>query len=144
VNRNENIGAVFNLSATEPPPNGSTNPGGNQGNNPSGGFTGFGDVGNIFTDVGGGSGDKLSNPIASPSTALYLKRALQALMDIVAPGLIVLYVISGFLFVAGRGDVARLANAKKFLKYALIATAIALGAWGILNVIGNTLTKILA
>ena len=100
-------------------------PQGNSGCNQNGGF---------FT---------LCNPLGSTTTFCGLiKKLLSALMIVGIPIAILFLVYAGFLFVWARGNPGGLEKAKKNLLYVVIGIGIFLGAWGLGQVVANTINAI--
>jgi Type IV secretion system pilin len=49
---------------------------------------------------------------------------------------VIFLIIAGFYFVTAQGDVEKVAKARRFVLYSLIGLAIAIGAWGLVNLVG--------
>lgn len=85
----------------------------------------------------------LCNPLGSTTTFCGLiKKLLSALMIVGIPIAMLFLVYAGFLFVWARGNPAGLEKARKNLMYVVIGIGIFLGAWGLGQVVANTINAI--
>ena len=84
---------------------------------------------------------QLKNPLgATGDLNSFLQNILKAMVLLLTPVVVIMVLYSGFLFVAARGNVEKLGDAKKALLYTLIGAAIVLGAQGFATVLKNTVT----
>ena len=88
-------------------------------------------------------GPSSGNPVNNPYIKQILVASLKALVSVLIPFVVLAFVITGFLFVSARGDVARLLVAKKFLLYSVVAAVITLGLWVIIEMVSSTLATVL-
>lgn len=95
------------------------------------------------TGTGGGStGGGLQNPIAYNSFSAFIAAILNIVIAIGIPIAAVFIIYAGFLFVTARGNEAQLAKAKTALVWAIVGTAILLGANVLANGINATIQSI--
>lgn len=81
---------------------------------------------------------ELCNPLGSSSFAALVKSIANLAMKIGIPIAAIFIIYSGLLFVTARGNQEKLDTAKKSFTWAIIGTAILLGAWTIAEVIETT------
>lgn len=82
------------------------------------------------------------NPLASDSICGALKDFLNAVMQLLSPVLVVLFVLAGARFVFARGNAEKLIVARRNLLYVVIGAAIFLGAWLIGQIAANTIARL--
>lgn len=81
----------------------------------------------------------LPSPLKSTSLRCFLFDAVDGVLKILAV-VAALYILwCGFLFVAAQGNEEKLKQAKRSFLYAVIGTAVLLGAWGIISFVINTI-----
>lgn len=90
-----------------------------------------------------GIGFTVPNVSTEDSIMCLLFRLLSIFMNIFAviAGLYILY--SGFKFVAAQGNPTKLSAARLNFIHVIIGTALILGAWGIINLVVNTINEVL-
>lgn len=86
------------------------------------------------------SSSQLDNPLRFPTVAAFIEGLLRAIVMIALPVISFFIVLSGFYFVAARGNSGKLADAKRNFLYVIIGSALILGAWVLATLIGNTIT----
>jgi hypothetical protein len=103
----------------------------------------FGDTGGVTPDPNCPQG-KICNPLQFDSLTEFIKAVVEIIAFIGIPIAVVFIMYAGLLFVTARGDEAQLTKAKKALMWALIGTAVLLGAWVISNAIAGTVNQLKA
>ncbi|MFA5750852.1 MAG: pilin [Candidatus Paceibacterota bacterium] len=81
---------------------------------------------------------KIVNPIKASSINGLIKTILEGVVKLGIPIIALAVIYSGFLFVSAQGNPEKISNAKKSFTYTLIGAAILLGAWGIAQLISET------
>ena len=99
-------------------------------------FTVYADTSVSICDPASG---KICPPISVTSINDFIKIILQGAIKIGIPIIALAIIYSGFLFVKARGNPEQIKEAKNSLLYTLIGAAILLGAWGIAQLISNTI-----
>ena len=84
----------------------------------------------------------LQNPLQFSDIASFIAGALKVLVIVALPIITVFIVISGFMFVAARGNEKKLEDAKRNFVYVIIGAILILGAWVIATLIGGTISQI--
>lgn len=87
----------------------------------------------------------IPNPLVGGTNNLYsfISLVINNVLMPLGGVIVVIYIIySGFLFVTARGNETKLATAKRAFMYAVIGTAILLGAWAISLAIKATIGQI--
>ena len=87
----------------------------------------------------------IPNPLVGGTNNLYTFISLvinNVLMPLGGVVVVIYIIYSGFLFVTARGNETKLATAKRAFMYAVIGTAILLGAWAISLAIKATIGQI--
>jgi len=84
----------------------------------------------------------IGNPLLNQTLFCFLINSASVLLAVILPAIVLLLVVTGFLFASAVGNPEKLSAAKKFLMWVLIAAAIALGTWLIVVVFENTLSAI--
>lgn len=87
--------------------------------------------------------DGLQNPLKYNDIQSFIAGALKALVVIALPIITVFIVISGFMFVAARGNDSKLTKAKENFVYVIIGSMLILGAWVLATLIGGTVSQVL-
>ena len=82
------------------------------------------------------------NPIASDSFMEFVNSILGVVMKIGIPVAAMFIIYSGFLFVKAQGNEAELTKAKSAFTYAVIGTAVLLGAWLLAQGISSTIDSL--
>lgn len=88
------------------------------------------------------SGLGLDNPTNITSIEDFVAKALNIVVDIGTPLVAFFLILSGFMFVAARGNEEKLATAKRSLVYTLIGAALVLGCWGIAQAVKGTIEDV--
>lgn len=88
---------------------------------------------------GGGTGGSLSNPLQAQSFAELVEDIAKLAAQIGIPVAAIFIIYSGLLFVTARGSEEQLKKAKTNFMWAMIGTAILLGAWVIARAISETI-----
>ncbi|MEI6478777.1 MAG: pilin [bacterium] len=80
----------------------------------------------------------LTNPVNATSIPDFLKSIISAVTEIgtIVGALSIMY--GGFLFATAQGDEEKISTAKKTITWALIGTAVLIGAQVIITVVSNT------
>lgn len=82
----------------------------------------------------------LANPLANIDTfPAFIKNILNIVLTIGIPIVTFFIILSGFQFVAARGNPEELTKAKKSFMYTVIGAAVLLGAWVIASAISGTI-----
>jgi hypothetical protein len=86
----------------------------------------------------------LQNPLQPQygSIAGFIAGALKALVVVALPIITLFIVISGFMFVAARGNQSKLEKAKENFVYVIIGALLILGAWVLATLIGGTVSQV--
>ena len=85
----------------------------------------------------------LANPIPGVRTfSDFVRIALSVVVKIGIPVATVFIILSGFQFLTAQGDMAKLKKAKDSFVWAVVGTAILLGAWAIATAIGGTIKSL--
>lgn len=87
--------------------------------------------------------DGLQNPLKFNDIQSFIAGALKALVVIALPIITVFIVISGFMFVAARGNESKLSKAKENFVYVILGSTLILGAWVLATLIGGTVSQVL-
>ncbi len=87
-------------------------------------------------------GNGLDNPTNITSIEDFVAKALNIVVDIGTPLVAFFLILSGFMFVAARGNEEKLATAKRSLVYTLIGAALVLGCWGIAQAVKGTIEDV--
>ena len=84
------------------------------------------------------------NPLKAQYTDIpsFIAGALRALVIVALPIITVFIVISGFMFVAARGNESKLGKAKENFVYVIIGAILILGAWVLATLIGGTVSQV--
>lgn len=86
----------------------------------------------------------IPNPLSGVnSLTAFLELIVTALVRILMPFMIVMFVIVGLMFITARGNTTKLETAKKALLYVSIGAAIVLGAWVFAEAIQATINSII-
>lgn len=91
---------------------------------------------------GTGVSSGIQNPLSSGTLVGFLQGVLSVLIKFAIPIAALAIIYSGFLFVSSRGNETKLLLAKKTLLYAVIGTAVLLGAQVIIFVIATTVQSL--
>lgn len=86
-----------------------------------------------------GESTKLTNPLKSADISALIKEIAKLAAKIGIPIAAIFIIYSGLLFVTARGSEEQLNKAKKNFMWAMIGTAILLGAWAIAEAIDATI-----
>jgi hypothetical protein len=95
----------------------------------------------VFAQEGGGgtSGTTLTNPLKAKTFSALVESIAKLAAEIGIPIAAIFIIYSGLLFVTARGNEEKLKSAKKTFMWAMIGTAILLGAWVIAKAISTTI-----
>lgn len=80
----------------------------------------------------------LNNPIKSKTIQEFVKNVLQNIVKLGIPLIALAIIYSGFLFVSAVGNPGKIEEAKTAFINALIGAALLLGAWGIAEIVVET------
>ena len=85
------------------------------------------------------------NPLGPQASDIpsFISTALKALVVIALPIITLFIVISGFMFVAARGNDSKLTKAKENFVYVIIGACLILGAWVLATLIGGTVSQVI-
>ena len=84
----------------------------------------------------------LQNPLKFNDIQSFIAGALKALVIIALPIITLFIVISGFMFVAARGNESKLTEAKKNFFFVILGAILILGAWVLATLIGGTVSQV--
>lgn len=94
-------------------------------------------------DPNAGTITGLENPIPKiTSISGFVAELLDIVLTVGTPIVAFFLILSGFMFVAARGNTEKLATAKKSLLYTIIGAALLLGAWVFAQAIAGTINEI--
>lgn len=85
---------------------------------------------------------KLTNPLKAESLAGFIEQVLIIVRDIGFLVAVFFIVYAGFLFVTARGDETQLTKAKGAFLWAVVGTAVLLGAWIFAKAIQGTVNAL--
>lgn len=90
------------------------------------------------------AGGTLANPLNPlfDSIPKFIEGALRAMVIVALPILTIFIVLSGFYFVAARGNEAKLTKARQNFMYVILGSILILGAWTISSLIASTLGQL--
>lgn len=97
---------------------------------------------------GGGSNPPSSGTLENPLKGIntvpdFIKKIISDIILPIGLPIITFFIIySGYLFVAARGDAAKLKAAKETFLYTVIGAAVILGAWILAQAIGETVKEL--
>lgn len=81
---------------------------------------------------------KLKNPIKSNTIQEFVRNILEGVLKVGVPLVALAIIYSGFLFVTALGNPGKIEEAKKTLTNTIIGAALLLGAWGLSELIVET------
>ena len=84
---------------------------------------------------------KLDNPLGVNTVQEFLLKVIDAMVLIVSPIIVIMFIYSGFLFVQGSVNEEAKTKAKSTLLYTVIGAAVILGAKAIALAVQNTVTQ---
>jgi hypothetical protein len=84
---------------------------------------------------------KLENPLGVSTVQDFLLKIIDAMVLIVSPIIVIMFIYSGFLFVQGSVNEEAKTKAKNTLLYTVIGAAVILGAKALALAIQNTVTQ---
>jgi len=84
----------------------------------------------------------LENPLKTGTLTEFLEALVNVLIQLGIPVAAMFIIYSGFLFVTARGNEAQLESAKKTFFWAIIGTAILLGAFIIIRIVTGTVREL--
>lgn len=84
----------------------------------------------------------LQNPLKYNDIQSFIAGALKTLVVVALPIITLFIVISGFMFVAARGNESKLEKAKENFVYVIIGALLILGAWVLATLIGGTVSQV--
>ena len=85
----------------------------------------------------------IENPVGVQSIAQFIQLVLQAMVKIGGVVVALFILIAGFMFVAARGNVQKLHEARENFKYVIFGAILILGAWVLATIIEGTVVQIL-
>ena len=137
---------VLTGTATGNSGSGTGGTGGNTTTGNTGGTTGTGNGNTTTGSTGGTTGTglnfKLNNPIVGVDTIPdFLAKVINAILLVLTPVVVIMFIYSGFLFVQAQGNEEKIAKAKQTLIYTLIGAAVILGSKGIALAVQQTVTQ---
>ena len=88
--------------------------------------------------------NRLPAPTSDTDIQTFIVHVLQAIVSLAIPVIAVAIVWAGFLYVAARGNEQKLKTAHRNLLFVLIGTALVLGAWALVTILGNTVSNIIS
>ena len=89
-----------------------------------------------------GKTSALSNPLKFCSIADFIAGALQVLVMIALPIIVLFLVIAGFKFISAQGNEGKLGEAKKNFFYVIIGAGLIMGAWILAKLIAGTVSQL--
>lgn len=89
----------------------------------------------------GGSG-RFTNPIEFNTLSEFLGKLLKVIVEIAFPIIVLMIIVSGFLFVSAQGKPDKLETARKAILWTLIGAALILGAFVLSEAICGTVKEI--
>ena len=84
----------------------------------------------------------LNSPLAYKTIPEFLAAALQALVYVAIPIVVLFLVVAGFKFIAAPGNSSKLEEAKRNLLYVIIGALFILGAQLVSTLISNTVKQL--
>lgn len=96
----------------------------------------------LFASVASAQSSGLQNPLKYNDIQSFIAGALKTLVVVALPIITLFIVISGFMFVAARGNESKLEKAKENFLYVIIGSILILGAWVLATLIGGTVSQI--
>lgn len=90
------------------------------------------------TNVTASQFSKLKNPIKSNTIQEFVRNILEGVLKVGVPLVALAIIYSGFLFVTALGNPGKIEEAKKTLTNTIIGAALLLGAWGLSELIVET------
>lgn len=94
------------------------------------------------TNVTASQFSKLKNPIKSETLQEFVSAILKGVLKVGIPLVALAIIYSGFLFVTALGNPGKIEEAKKTLTNTIIGAALLLGAWGLAELIVNTVENL--
>jgi hypothetical protein len=85
---------------------------------------------------------QLCNPVKANNLEDFLRDVVRVIVRVGIPVSAIFVIYSGYLFVSARGSEDRVKHAKQVFWYAIIGTAVLLGAWVIITVIADTIKEL--
>lgn len=90
----------------------------------------------------GTGGVKLDNPIAINSIQEFMRKALEIVVQVGFPIIVLALVYTGFLFVKAQGNEDELKIAKKSFFWTVVGAIVILGAWVITTALSGTVDQL--
>ena len=87
--------------------------------------------------------NQLPAPTSDTTIQDFIVHVLQAIVDLALPAIAVAIVWSGFLYVSAQGKPEKLKTAHRNFLYVCVGSAFILGAWALVTILGNTVSKII-
>jgi hypothetical protein len=84
----------------------------------------------------------LVNPLKFNDISSFIAGSLKVLVIVAIPIITLFIVISGFMFVAARGNEKKLEDAKKNFLFVIIGSLLILGAWVLATLLGATVSQL--
>ncbi len=88
--------------------------------------------------------NKLPSPTSDTNIQQFIVHVLQGLVQLSIPVIAVAIVFSGFKYIMARGNPAKIKEAHNNFLYVLIGSALLLGAWALVTILGNTVSQIIS
>ena len=88
------------------------------------------------------AGEPLANPLRFKTIAEFIAGALQVLVMIALPIIVLFLVIAGFKFISAQGNEGKLGEAKKNFFYVIIGAGLIMGAWILAKLIAGTVSQL--
>lgn len=85
----------------------------------------------------------IENPVGVDTVSQFIVLVLQSMVKIGGVVVAFFILLAGFMFVAARGNVSKLGEARENFKYVIFGAVLILGAWVIATVIQGTVVQIL-
>ncbi len=90
------------------------------------------------------AGAPLANPLNPQfsSIPLFIAGALQILVMVALPIIVLFFVVAGFKFIAAQGNESKLSEAKMNFLYVIIGAGLIMGAWILAKLIAGTVSQL--
>ena len=86
--------------------------------------------------------EPLANPLRFKTIAEFIAGALQVLVIVALPIIVLFFVIAGFKFISAQGNEGKLGEAKKNFFYVIIGAGLIMGAWILAKLIAGTVSQL--
>jgi len=88
------------------------------------------------------AGEPLANPLRFKTIADFIAGALQVLVMVALPIIVLFLVIAGFKFISAQGNEGKLSEAKKNFFFVIIGAGLIMGAWILAKLIAGTVSQL--